>query len=392
MALNSALHHEGSGYLKMLQKMRRGKNSAGLHRRLITIHQLASDLSATRDLDDLRACLTGAYARWLPGVIVRLFPNEEDRSTRNEGAPRDIALTWTRSAGSPIYIEDTVLSSDVDLGAPNPPPTYRSIMALPLRASGRVLGCLVLISPRPKRFMTLDYNLSLLVAAHVASALENVLTRQQLIETNSRLLDQEQELTALNRQLQELAHKDDLTGLYNKRRLLTQLDGEIARVRRYGGELSCLMTDLDGFKPINDSYGHIAGDEVLGQLGALFRSSCRDTDFIARYGGDEFTVLLPQTGAHGAACAAEKLRRKVNEHLFTLASGQLVSLTISIGIVTMPEDGQMDASEIIACADDALYCSKHSGGNAVFAADRRGAGSRICQPYESTLTHYACIA
>jgi len=392
MTLTSALHNEGSGYLDVLRTLRRGKNSAALHRRLITINQLASDLSAARDLNELRAGLAKAYAHWLPGVAVRLYADRGSRHTRNEVELCDIALTWTQTAGIPIYVEDTLVGSDENLEMPNPPRMSRSILTLPLRASGRTLGCLVLSSDRPKRFTRLDHNLSLLVAAHVAFALENLLTRQQLIQTNSRLKDQEQALAALDRQLQELAHKDDLTGLCNRRRLLAQLDGEIARIRRYGGELSCLMIDLDGFKPINDTYGHIAGDEVLGQLGVLFRNSCRDTDFIARYGGDEFTILLPETGVHGAACAAEKLRCRVNEHLFALGSGRLVALTISVGIVTISENGLMNAAEIISCADDALYCSKRGGGNAVFVSNRRGGGSRICQPAEPTLTHYACSA
>jgi diguanylate cyclase (GGDEF)-like protein len=250
----------------------------------------------------------------------------------------------------------------------------------------------VIHTSRPKRFSPLDTRLAHLVAAHVSSALHNILTQQRLAEASCRLRDQERKLAEMVAQLQELAHKDDLTGLNNKRSLLAQLDSEISRSRRYGGELSCLMIDLDGFKPINDTFGHLAGDQVLRQLGDLFLSCCRDSDFIARYGGDEFTVVLPQTGAQGAACAAEKLRAKVKEHLFAVDTGQHVSLSLSIGVVTCSEKTRLESSEILARADAALYCAKRAGGDAIYAVNRFGSESRICQPDKSPLTQYASIA
>ena len=197
----------------------------------------------------------------------------------------------------------------------------RSLMILPLQAEDRVLGCLEFASSQPDQFTPLDYHLELLVAAHLSSALQNMLAKQQLAETNERLRAKERELTELNLRLQELALTDDLTGLHNKRRLLMQLDFEIARARRYGGDLSCLMIDINGFKQVNDLHGHLAGDAVLSQMGSLLRRYCRSTDFVARYGGDEFMVILPHTNSLGALHAAEKLRVKTKEQIFEFQAG-----------------------------------------------------------------------
>jgi len=199
-----------------------------------------------------------------------------------------------------------------------------------------------------------------LVAAHLSSSLENVLTRQELANANARLRDHDIRLMQLNLQLQQLAHTDDATGLFNKRRLFEQLQAEIARARRYGEILSCLMLDIDEFKQVNDTYGHQAGDEVLRQIGSLLRRSLRVTDFVARYGGEEFTVLLPRTDNSGAYRVAENLRRTMKAYEFILSSAR-VHLTVSIGIASCTKFDKLDAQQIILRADNALYRAKRSG-------------------------------
>jgi len=166
----------------------------------------------------------------------------------------------------------------------------------------------------------------------------------------------------MNQQLQRLAQTDDLTGLFNKRRLYDQLDGEIARARRYRETLSCLMIDIDDFKRVNDSLGHDAGDEALRQISTLLRHNLRITDFVARNGGDEFTVILPRTDARGARRVSESICAQLSSHEFVISTAKL-HLTVSIGIETCSEFEGLDAQQLIARADIALYQAKRAGKN-----------------------------
>jgi diguanylate cyclase (GGDEF)-like protein len=254
-------------------------------------------------------------------------------------------------------------------------------MVLPFTAMGRTLGCLELVSNHPNRFDKLEYHLGLLLAAHLSSSLDNVLTRQELATANTRLRDHEMRLTQLNLKLQELAHTDESTGLFNKRRLFEQLEMEVARVRRYGEVLSCLMIDVDDFKQINDIHGHQAGDEVLRQIGALLRRSLRVTDFVARFGGEEFTVLLPRTNAAGAARVAENLRSAFCTCPFAIPDGG-VRLSVSIGGSCCSTFNLLEPRQIISSADDAMYQAKRNGKNQTCFASEGSLLTReseICQ-------------
>jgi len=217
-----------------------------------------------------------------------------------------------------------------------------------------------MMSKQAKRFDEIEYHLGVLVAAHLSSSLENVLARQELAAANARMRHHELELTQMNKMLQELAHTDEVTGLFNKRRLLERLEMEIARSRRYKEVLSCLMLDIDDFKRVNDTHGHQAGDEILRQIGRLLRHSIRVTDFVARYGGEEFTVLLPKTDAAGACQVAEKVRLKFKLNDFILPSAR-INLTVSVGAATFAECGTLNVHEAISLTDDALYRAKQAG-------------------------------
>ncbi len=386
MALNPLPCGSNSEFLNLLQGGRREKRTTDLYQRLLAIHELAAAMSAARDLDHLLLCLARAYGQWMPAESVCLCLIDGNHYTRNhvsgcavspgEGAyPLHHGLIGrSLETGAPLLIADK-------LDTTNPVSTLdemtfeylaRSLMVLPLQAEDRVLGCLEFASSQPDQFTPLDYHLELLVAAHLSSALQNMLAKHQLAEANERLRAKERELTELNLRLQELALTDDLTGLHNKRRLLMQLDFEIARARRYGGDLSCLMIDINGFKQVNDLHGHLAGDAVLSQMGSLLRRYCRSTDFVARYGGDEFMVILPHTNSLGALHAAEKLRVKTKEQIFEFQAELRLCLTISIGIFTCLDPAGLDAQGIIALADSALYDAKRAGGDRVCAANAMG--------------------
>ncbi len=404
MALNSSLCIDNDALISLLHSNRKERQSTDLYRRLIAVNELAAKMTAASNLDELRRCLRRAYEQWMPEESVCLFLAKEGRVSceqLSEGGAllcrgsctlnRGLVERCFRS-GSPLLIADTLKSLDLTplLEMEAHKPCARSLMLFPLQAADRALGSLIIASSHPDQFTPLDYHLGLLVAAHLSSALLNALARQRLAATNAKLRAEEKKLTELNHRLRELALTDDLTGLFNRRQLMTQLEGEIARVQRYGGELSCLMIDIDDFKQINDSNGHHAGDQVLRQLAGLLRQSSRAADFVARYGGDEFTVVLAQTGARGAECAAEKLRRRVLDRRFAAGLESTITLSVSIGLAACTESDRLKADEFLACADRALYKAKHAGGNVVVKAEPPSvAGSRNCQMVGLGLTHLA---
>jgi two-component system cell cycle response regulator len=170
-------------------------------------------------------------------------------------------------------------------------------------------------------------------------------------------------------QLQEAALTDSSTGLRNMRFFQSALEAELSRAQRrmrdsVGVEpLSVLMMDLNKFKQYNDSYGHPVGDEALRRFGEMVRSGLRQYDTLARYGGDEFIVLLPATGAHAAHHLAERLRRRVTDSAVQLGDGINVRFSCSFGVATYPVDGAT-ANDLVRVADDALYADKRRpGGN-----------------------------
>ena len=173
---------------------------------------------------------------------------------------------------------------------------------------------------------------------------------------------------------------DSLTGLFNRSYFFASLEREIARSDRSGRRFCLLMMDLDGLKATNDKYGHFVGDRVLRGVGDVIRRSVRKIDSPARYGGDEFVVLLPETDPSGAFVVAEKIRQGVAERTYEAGSrssgGETIRASVSIGFVTYPDDGAT-ADELMISADKAMYASKESGKNRVIDyASARSGGTR----------------
>jgi diguanylate cyclase (GGDEF)-like protein len=170
---------------------------------------------------------------------------------------------------------------------------------------------------------------------------------------------------AMRQRLIELVGTDPLTGCLNRRALETRLNREWRGAKRRGSSLAVIAVDLDNFKPINDTYGHPAGDAVLRELADVMRFTARDTDVIARVGGDEFVLVLPDTGWQGAITLAERLRRHVDETTF--AGEQEIPLTISIGIALARGTDDVRASDLLEEADRSLYRAKSGGRNRIGA-------------------------
>lgn len=157
---------------------------------------------------------------------------------------------------------------------------------------------------------------------------------------------------------------DGLTGLWNRRHFDLQLDTELTRAARFGDPFSLLFCDVDGFKVINDTFGHQAGDTVLVELGRRLSEATREVDVVTRFGGDEFTLLLPRTDIAGALALADKISGAVSREPVALADGSTVAATISIGAATYPDHARK-AAELVRTADAALYQAKADGGNRV---------------------------
>jgi len=163
---------------------------------------------------------------------------------------------------------------------------------------------------------------------------------------------------------QSLLYRDDLTGLFNSRYLDVVITDEVRRAQRFHTEFCLLFIDLDDFKPVNDNYGHLAGSDVLQQVAEVLRATLREVDCIIRYGGDEFVVLLLGSGSKAGILAAERIRRAIENHRFTVSGAAYVQLTCSIGVASFPEHGH-DRESLLKLADDSMYRSKKGGKNRV---------------------------
>jgi len=223
-----------------------------------------------------------------------------------------------------------------------------SIICVPIRGKERVLGVIEIINLVGKReFDQEDMTLLQAMADYSAIALENAIHVQRI---------------------HELTITDDCTDLYNVRHLNFVLDTEIYRSNRYQYEFSLIFIDLDHFKEVNDTHGHLVGSKLLREMAELIRGSLRLIDYAFRYGGDEFVILLPQTGKESANVVARRLHERVNEKKFMAEEGLNLHLTASFGLATYPPDATTKP-EMIRLADEAMYLVKNTSRNNIAVAN-----------------------
>jgi diguanylate cyclase (GGDEF)-like protein len=235
----------------------------------------------------------------------------------------------------------------------------RSILAVPLVARGRVLGIIELVNaPGDPPFTQDDLTTLTAIADYAAIAIDN----------------------ARNfRRVQELTITDEHTGCFNSRHLRAQLDHEVKRSQRFHHPLSLVFLDLDHFKSVNDTHGHLVGSALLKEVGELLMASSRQLDLVFRYGGDEFALMLVETAPDGAMITARRLRDAFRSKRFMQAQGLELRLTASLGVATFPDHAH-SATDLIRAADFAMYASKARGRDEVTLAERLPASSNEAPP------------
>lgn len=326
-------------------------------------HDVAKALTSSLDLDTvLQTILEKIAAYFKPDSWALLLQDEQSqelyytvavgpgcdrvnalRLTTGESLPRSVVEN-----GEPLVVSDIGRDPRIDQATRGEFFAENcSVLAIPVRGTGKVLGVMELVNSDMNIYVRGQMLLQAL-ADYAAIAIENARAVQRI---------------------QELSITDDCTGVYNSRHMFTVLAEEVRRSERFGYEFSVLFMDLDHFKHINDEYGHLVGSKLLGQFGQFLRRNLRLVDAAFRYGGDEFAVLLPQTGKDAAIRVARRLIKTIREREWLNEAGLSLKLKASVGIATYPHDGTTP-HEIVQSADELMYMVKVGGRDSIAAASR----------------------
>jgi len=254
---------------------------------------------------------------------------------------------WVAQEGIPVVVPDVSMDTrfysqiekETDLKT-------KSLMCVPIKSKGSIIGVLEIISKTAgEPFSKDDLDLLMRLVDHAAIAIERA---------------------SLYQKMAELSITDDLTKLFNTRYLNRTLEIEIARSTRHHSSLSLIFMDVDHFKMINDNYGHLIGSKLLVELGQLLIRSLRAIDIVARYGGDEFVIVLPQTSPPSAIQIAERIRKSIEQNVFLKKEGYSLRVTASFGVASFPESAK-SKEDLLRLADEAMYRVKYQTRNGVYA-------------------------
>jgi diguanylate cyclase (GGDEF)-like protein len=227
----------------------------------------------------------------------------------------------------------------------------QSLLFIPLRSKNDLVGMVVFFdTEKLGAFGEREKKVAAFLCEHASGALENAM---------------------LYSQAKILTITDDLTSVFNYRYLNNILDRELVRAQRLNSSMSVLFLDLDSFKKVNDYHGHLLGSKILVELAGLLKSAVRKVDAVARYGGDEYIIVLTDTNSKGAMIVAERIRQMVEEYVFLEGENYNIKLTVSIGVASYPEHG-VSKVELLHLADEAMYKGKYGRKNIVYVATPGG--------------------
>ena len=326
-------------------------------------HELGKALTSTLQLDQVLQTIMEKIEEFLhPDTWSLLLVDEAKKELYFElaigkGAPalKDVRIKlgqgiagWVAEQGQVVIVpdvtKDTRFFSKVDEKTQT---ETRSIVAVPVRFRDTCLGVIELVNcVGPNGFDDRDLTLLEALADFAAIALENARHVQRI---------------------HELTITDDCTNLFNARHMNFMLETEVYRAQRHGFEFSLVFIDLDYFKKVNDTHGHLMGSKLLAEIGQFVKSHCRLIDFAFRYGGDEFVVLLPQTSKENACLVARRLHRQIGEMVWLQSEGLNVRITASMGVAAFPSDAKTK-EEVMHLADEAMYAVKNSTRDGVAAS------------------------
>jgi diguanylate cyclase (GGDEF)-like protein len=308
-----------------------------------TLQRYGETLAATHDLDALVGAVldTAVQATRARGGRLLLYDAERGEAVEQarigtaRGSRSDLPVVVAAGDG----LEGDALASHEPRVAQVP----RAVLAVPILREHHLLGLVTAVDPEEGAFSDDDVESLSALAVQAGVAIENA---------------------RLHRVVERQAVTDALTGLANRRQFYEVLGREYERAQRFGQPVSLILLDIDDFKQINDSRGHLAGDAVLHSVAATVAEVIREIDLAARYGGEEFAVLLPQTGPEGAAHLAERLRSEIAARSIRFGTEEISGVTASFGVAAGPDE-QMTQIDLIASADAALYQAKREGKNHV---------------------------
>ncbi len=308
-----------------------------------TLQRYGATLAATHDLDALVGAVldTAVQATRARGGRLLLYEPltgeavERARIGTALGSRADLPMVVSAGSG----IEGLALAEM----APRSEQTPRAVLAAPIVREDELLGLVTVVDPQDGAFEGGDVEALAGLAAQAGVAIENA---------------------RLHEVVEQQAVTDALTGLANRRQFYDVLGREFERAQRFDQQIGLILFDIDDFKQVNDTLGHLAGDVVLHAVSETLLELIREIDLAARYGGEEFAVLLPQTGLEGAVNLAHRLRLAVEEREIVFAGAPVTGITASFGVSAGPEEGTTQI-DLVAAADAALYRAKRSGKNQV---------------------------
>ena len=312
-----------------------------------TLQRYGETLAATHDLNALVGAVldTAVQATRARGGRLLLYDPERGEAIEQAriGTARGSRTDLPMVVAAGIGLEGEALSAH----EPRVVQTPRAMLAVPILREHQLLGLVTTVDPEDGGFGDEDIESLSALAVQAGVAIENA---------------------RLHRVVERQAVTDALTGLANRRQFYEVLGREYERSQRFGTPLSLILLDIDDFKNINDTRGHLAGDAVLHGVAATLAELIREIDMAARYGGEEFAILLPQTAQEGAAQLAERLRREIATRPIRFGPDEIEGITASFGVAAGPEDS-MTQIDLIASADAALYQAKRDGKNHVTVAE-----------------------